>query len=50
MAKKDHEVTIVTCNGDTLTQIMTEAEARRAQNAPFDESSNIAVATVNPPR
>lgn len=50
MAKKDHEVTIVTRNGDTNTQMMTAAEARATEDAPRDESSNIAVATIVPPR
>jgi hypothetical protein len=50
MATKDHQVTITTRNGDTNTQMMTEKDARAAEDLPFADSSNIASTSVNPPR
>ncbi|MET9260298.1 hypothetical protein [Amycolatopsis sp. NPDC004079] len=47
---KDHRVTMTTRNGDTNTRAMTEEDARRAEDLQFDDASNIAVVTVQPPR
>jgi hypothetical protein len=48
--KKDHEVTIITRNGDTNKRMMTKDEARAAEQKTFDNASNVAYINVKPPR
>lgn len=46
MAKKDHRVEITTRDGDKLTRDVSEQEARRLEDEPFREDSNVSVVTV----
>lgn len=50
MAKKDHTVEMVTRNGDRVTREVSEAEARRLEEEPFREDSNISAVSVTPRR
>jgi len=47
MAKKDHKVEMITSNGDRVTQHVDAKEARRLEDEPFRDGSNIDMVTVH---